>query len=79
MSAFANSIPVVMPFSAFVFIVMAAVVTQDGGAGVTPFSLFRSTGYPWALFAVFTAIILTGLGRRFEGEDGNPVREAPHA
>ncbi len=75
-SAFANSIPVVMPFSAFVFIVMAATASQEGGASVSPFTLFYSTGYPWALFLVFMVSIFTGWGRRFEGENGAAVKKA---
>ncbi|MDR1137291.1 MAG: hypothetical protein LBK91_03105, partial [Synergistaceae bacterium] len=76
MSSLANSIPVVMPFSAFVFIVMAAVSSQQSGEAVTPFTLFYGTVYPWALFVVFSFCIVTGLGRQFEGEDGKPIKEA---
>lgn len=71
MSGMANSIPVVLPFSAFVFIAMAA----TGDESVTPFNLFYSTVYPWALFIVFMFCIITGLGRRFEGENGRQVKE----
>ena len=73
MSGMVNSIPVLMPFSAFVFIVMAATGSQHGGAAVTPFTLFYSAIYPWALFLVFMFCIVTGLGRRFEGQHGEPV------
>ena len=74
MSGLVNSLPVIMPFSAFVFIVMAATGNQDGGASVTPFTLFYSTLYPWALFLVFLVCMLTGLGRRYEGVNGEPTK-----
>lgn len=73
MSGMVNSIPVVMPFSAFVFIVMAATKSQDGGAVVTAFTLGYSTIYPWALFFVFMVCILTGWGRRYEGAHGEQI------
>ena len=76
-SGMANSIPVVAPFSAFVFIVMAAVGTQEAASAVTPFTLFYSTLYPWALFVVFLTSIITGIGRIYEGQNGEIVKKLP--
>lgn len=68
-SSMANSIPVVLPFSAFVFVVMIAVKNQTMGETITPFTLFYSAIYPWTLFVVFAISVYTGWGRRFEGND----------
>lgn len=73
-SAMANSIPVVLPFSAFVFVVMIAVKNQTMGETITPFTLFYSAIYPWTLFLVFCVSIYTGWGRRFEGTDRTPLK-----
>lgn len=74
MSAMANSIPVILPFSAFVFVVMIAVKNQASGDVITPFTLFFSAVYPWALFVVFSGSIITGWGRRFEGRSRVPEK-----
>ena len=74
MSAMVNSIPVVLPFSAFVFVVMIAVKNQAMGTRITPFTLFYSAIYPWTLFIVFAASIISGKGRRFEGKEGTPLK-----
>ncbi|SQI40920.1 Malate-2H(+)/Na(+)-lactate antiporter [Leminorella richardii] len=74
MSAMANSIPVVLPFSAFVFVVMIAVKSQSSGDVITPFTLLTSAFYPWALFIVFSGSIITGLGRRFEGNSRDALK-----
>lgn len=76
MSSMANSIPVVLPFSAFVFVVMIAVKNQASGDLITPFTLFSSAFYPWALFVVFSISIFTGWGRRFEGRDRRQKKTA---
>jgi Na+/H+ antiporter NhaC len=73
-SSMANSIPVILPFSAFVFVVMIAVKNQTMGETITPFTLFYSAIYPWTLFIVFAASIYTGWGRRFEGNDRVPLK-----
>lgn len=67
-SSMANSLPVILPFSAFVFIVMIAVQSQYMGDAITPFTLLYSGVYPWALLIVFSVSMLTGWGRRFEGK-----------
>lgn len=79
MSAMANSIPVVLPFSAFVFVVMIAVKNQVSGDAITPFTLFTSAFYPWALFIVFLGSIITGWGRRYEGKDRAQLKTVDNA
>ena len=77
MSGMVNSIPVILPFSAFVFIVMIAVKNQAMGDQITPFTLMYSALYPWALWVVFMFSIYTGKGRRFEGKKGIAVKDHP--
>lgn len=74
-SAMANSVPVILPFSAFVFIVMIAVKNQYMGDAITPFTMLHAGIYPWALFIVFMVSILTGWGRRFEGANRQVLKE----
>lgn len=74
-SSMANSLPVILPFSAFVFVVMIAVKNQTMAEAVTPFTFLYSAIYPIALFIVFSISIYTGLGRRFEGRSRRPVKE----
>ena len=64
LSGFANSLPVLMPFSAFILITLAATAAFDKGASVTPYSLMTTTFYPVALFIVFSVSIATGVGRK---------------
>lgn len=66
LSGFANSLPVLMPFSAFVLIMMAAVSGLEGAAAVTPFTLMTAAFYPIALFLVFAVSVATGFGRTAE-------------
>lgn len=65
-SSMANSLPVIFPFSAFVFIMLIAVQGLPGAQAVTPFTLLYSAIYPLALFLVFTGSIITGIGRCYE-------------
>ncbi|MDO5531718.1 Na+/H+ antiporter NhaC family protein [Sutterella sp.] len=62
LAGFANSIPVILPFSAFSLITLSA-ASGLGDASLTPFSLMTATYYPVALFVVFGLSILTGIGR----------------
>ncbi len=82
MCAMANSIPVILPFSAFVFVLMIAVKGQSSAEIITPFTLLTSAFYPWALFIVFGVSIITGLGRRFEGHHHTalkvPMKQSDH-
>ena len=75
LSGLANSLPVLMPFSAFVLITMAAVSGLEGAAAVTPFTLMTAAFYPIALFLVFGFMVLTGTGRMTE----TPEPEAAEA
>ena len=75
LSGLANSLPVLMPFSAFVLITMAAVSGLAGAAAVTPFTLMTAAFYPIALFLVFGFMVLTGTGRMME----TPEPEAAEA
>lgn len=75
LSGLANSLPVLMPFSAFVLITMAAVSGLEGAAAVTPFTLMTAAVYPIALFLVFGFMVLTGTGRMME----TPEPEAAEA
>lgn len=75
LSGLANSLPVLMPFSAFVLITMAAVSGLEGAAAVTPFTLMTAAFYPIALFLVFGFMVLTGTGRMME----TPEPEAAEA
>lgn len=62
LAGFANSIPVVLPFSAFSLITLSA-ASALGDPSLTPFSLMTATFYPIALFVVFSVSIATGIGR----------------
>ena len=84
LSGFANSLPVLMPFSAFVLITMAAVSGLEGATAVTPFTLMTAAFYPIALFLVFAFAVATGAGRMTEtartgGEPGFSAALAPAA
>ena len=62
LAGFANSIPVILPFSAFSLITLSA-ASALGDPALTPFSLMTATFYPIALFVVFSVSIATGIGR----------------
>ena len=62
LSGFANSLPVLFPFSAFILITLA-VAKSDAAVALTPFDLMQGSFYPMALFVVFGVSVLTGLGR----------------
>jgi len=78
LDGFGNTLPIVMPFSAFIFIVMGVVAGQSYDflptGVVNPATLFFGTIHPWMLFIVFGIAVITGWGREFEGPDGEPVR-----
>lgn len=79
LSGLANSLPVLMPFSAFVLITMAAVSGLEGAAAVTPFTLMTAAFYPIALFLVFGFAVLTGTGRMTEAPEPEAAGTAPAA
>lgn len=80
LDGFGNTLPIVMPFSAFVFIVIGVVSGQNFDflpkGAVNPATLFFSTFHPWMLFIVFSISVVTGWGRAFEGEDGRVLRSS---
>ena len=72
LAGFANSLPVILPFSAFSLITLSA-ASSLGDASLTPFTLMTATYYPDALFVVFTLSIVTGIGRpKAEPSETNP-------
>lgn len=78
LDGFGNTLPIVMPFSAFIFIVMGVVAGQTYDflpeGVVNPASLFFGTIHPWMLFIVFVIAVATGWGRMYEGDNGEPVK-----
>ena len=72
LAGFANSLPAILPFSAFSLITLSA-ASSLGDASLTPFTLMTATYYPVALFVVFTLSIVTGIGRpKAEPSETNP-------
>ena len=82
LAGFANSIPVVLPFSAFSLITLSA-ASSLGDPSLTPFSLMTATFYPIALFVVFSVSVATGIGRpavkETQTEAGSSAAEAQPA
>lgn len=78
LDGFANSIPVALPFSCFVFIMVGSIsgLAKSYSFIVTPspVAISLASFHPWALFFVFAASVVTGVGRRFEGSKGEPVK-----
>lgn len=69
LAGFANSLPVILPFSAFSLITLSAASSPS----LTPFTLMTATYYPVALFVVFTLSIVTGIGRpKAQASETNP-------
>lgn len=67
----ANSLPAIVPFmSVFVFIGVAC-------TGLSPLAVAGGTIYAFALFATLLVSIITGWGRRYEGAEGEAVKEEP--
>ncbi|MBO7358324.1 MAG: Na+/H+ antiporter NhaC family protein [Clostridia bacterium] len=67
----ANSLPAIIPFmSVFVFIGAAL-------SGLSPLAVAGGTFYGVVLFIVFLVAIITGWGRRFEGKNGEELKEEP--
>lgn len=72
LAGFANSLPVILPFSAFSLITLSA-ASSLGDASLTPFTLMTATYYPVALFVVFTLSIVTGIGLpKAQASETNP-------
>lgn len=64
LSGFANSLPVLFPFSAFILITLAVAKSDALTVALTPFTLLQGAFYPMALFVVFAVSVATGIGRR---------------
>lgn len=67
LTGFANGLPVLMPFSAFILILTGILSGLPGGDAVTPVALGLSSFYPLALTAVLVFSIATGFGRTTKG------------
>ncbi len=78
LDGFANALAVAVPFLS-VFVLIGSTLTA--GYDFAPeLSLVQVAGhlfYSLLLFVVLLASVLTGVGRRFEGPDGEPVKERP--
>ncbi|MBR2835001.1 MAG: hypothetical protein IKE43_04735 [Coriobacteriales bacterium] len=73
----ANSLALVVPFLS-VFALIGSMLS--GGYDVAQLSIVAVAGctfYCMALFVMLVISIITGWGRRFEGENGEPVKEPP--
>lgn len=78
MDCFAMGIAAVVPgVSAFLLIGAMLTAGHEGVPEVAMTSLFVAVIYPLALTVVMIVAVLTGWGRRFEGPNGEPVREQP--
>lgn len=78
---FANTIPIIVPFiSAFIFIVLIVIqgLQKDYSfiQTINPITIALSTFHPMMLFLVFSFSVITGWGRAFEGENGEPIAES---
>lgn len=79
---FANSLPINIPvLSAFLFIgamvIDGLVESYPFIESISPVSIAVGTVYPFCLFLVLCFSIISGWGRRFEGENGEPVKQKP--
>ena len=79
LDGFASTLPVIIPVtSSFIFIavscVESAAAEYDFISAISPVSIALSTLHCIFLFIVFAAAVLTGWGRRYEGEGGKPVK-----
>ena len=69
LDGFANSLPHNIPFlSAFIFIGVAL-------TGLSPFQVALGSLYSFVLFLVLLFAVLSGWGLRFEGPDGEQMKE----
>ena len=76
---FAMTLAAIIPFlSAFIFIVSAIVSSLQKEypfiQAINPIDLSLSAYYPLVLFIVMSFSVITGWGRRFEGENGLPLK-----
>lgn len=79
MDCFVLGIGGVVPVAS-IFLLISSQLTEGYGDGVpelAALSIFTAAFYPLILTVVTLVAVLTGWGRRFEGEDGAPVRMPP--
>jgi Na+/H+ antiporter NhaC len=82
---FANTLPVIFPFASgllFRAVNWVNLLAADPSMSsyikpVTPVEVAGFAIYPMALFVMLIIAVLTGWGRRFEGENGAPVKQQP--
>ncbi|MGM8365951.1 Na+/H+ antiporter NhaC family protein [Virgibacillus sp. W0181] len=80
LSGFASSLPILIPFSSSFIIITyaninALVENFTFVQPINPLMIAIGTFFPAMLFIVFLYAILSGWGRRFEGEGGLPVKQ----
>src|SRR5690625_2740731 len=80
LSGFASSLPILIPFSSsFIIITYSNInVLVENFAFIQPINpllIAIGTFYPAMFFIVFLYAILSGWGRRFEGENGKPIKQ----
>lgn len=79
LSGFTSSLPIMIPFtSSFIIITYSNInVLVENFAFIQPINpllIALGTFYPATFFIVFLYAILSGWGRRFEGENGEPIK-----
>ena len=78
LDGFANALAVAVPFlSVFVLIGSTLTAGYDFAPELSLVQVACYMFYSLILFVVLLASVLTGVGRRFEGPDGEPVKERP--
>jgi Na+/H+ antiporter NhaC len=77
MDCFALGIGGVVPVASIFLLISSQLSQGDGGQGLSPVAVFGGTFYPLVLTVAILVSVLTGWGRRFEGEDGVELRKAP--
>lgn len=82
LDGFGSTLPVLIPVtSSFIFITLSCVQgLMDAYTfipDISPISIAGSTLHCWFLFVVLAIAVITGWGRKYEGPNGEPVKEAP--
>jgi Na+/H+ antiporter NhaC len=79
MDCFGFGIACVVPVASTFLLIAAGMTMGFDAPPLSPVELFGATAYPLVLTAVMIIAIITGWGRRFEGEDGKAVRTRAEA
>jgi Na+/H+ antiporter NhaC len=79
MDCFGFGIACVVPVASTFLLIASGMTMGFDVPPLTPVDLFFSAAYPLVLTVVMIIAIVTGWGRRFEGEDGRAVRTAEEA